>query len=47
VQATGFLIFISVRVLLATRTILLTVAPLLMGLLRRLHQPVRQHQHHS
>lgn len=36
-QATGFLIFISVRVLLAGRTILLTVAPMLRGLVRRGH----------
>lgn len=34
-QATGFLIFISVRVLLAGRTIVLTVAPMLGGLVRR------------
>lgn len=34
-QATGFLIFISVRLLLAGRTILLTVSPMLRGVVRR------------
>lgn len=34
-QATGFLVFISVRLGLALRTLLLTAAPLLKGLTRR------------
>ena len=34
-QATGFLVFISVRVILACRTLLLTAAPLVASLARR------------
>lgn len=34
-QATGFLIFMITRLLLAARTIVLTARPLLAGLLRR------------
>jgi hypothetical protein len=37
-QATGFLTFISVRMLLAGRTVVLTVAPVMGGLLRKVRR---------